>query len=327
MVILADFRRLVIDTRKTQAAAFVTGTLQNLIAQWVKYLIFVTTFGILGFPAMEMTLSWYAQYLSYTFKSHASIVNYLSGVMTLHLLLDIDISGFSGFMLKITLHGLRRQVNFEPKQALAIDPVTLLHIHQTLNFANTDDVVFWAICLTMFFLLLRKSNVVSDTLTDFDVNKLLCRSDLKWGIDDVQVTLKWSKTNQFGQHLVFSLPQIPGSCLCPMTALYHMCVLVPKSPSGLCFVREDGRPYTYYRFQSRLRRALQDKGYESLLYSSHSFHRGGTTFAFLCGVPTDLIKLLGSWKSDVYFKYLEFPMEARAAATQLMKHRIQVLNW
>ena len=63
------------------------------------------------------------------------------------------------------------------------------------------------------------------------------------------------------------------------------------------------------------------------VFSSHSFRRGGYTFAFLCGVPTELIKLLGGWESDCYFHYLEFPMEARAAVTQLMKHRIQCMRW
>ena len=236
MVIFSDLDSIKLDARRTQAAAFASGTLQNLITQWVKNLNFCIIFGLVGFPALEMTLSWYAQYLSYTFKSHSLVVNYLSGVKTLHLLLDIDISGFSGFMVKITLRGLRRVISFVPKQALAIDPITLLYIYDTLDLSNSDDVTFWAICLTSFFLLLRKSNVVADTLTDFDHNKLLHRSDLVWKSDSVEVTLCWSKLISLDSTWFFSLPKIPGSALCPVTALHNMIGLVLVSSTDICFV-------------------------------------------------------------------------------------------
>ena len=49
------------------------------------------------------------------------------------------------------------------------------------------------------------------------------------------------------------------------------------------------------------------------------------TFLFLCGVPGPVIKLLGNWKSDCYMKYIEFPLETRTAASELMKMRI--LDW
>ena len=45
----------------------------------------------------DVTLAWYGQYLSNTFKSHASVVNYLSGVKTLHILMNVSTHGFSGF--------------------------------------------------------------------------------------------------------------------------------------------------------------------------------------------------------------------------------------
>ena len=118
---------------------------------------------------------------------------------------------------------------------------------------------------------------------------------------------------------------MPRSVLCPVRALQNMCGLVPGD--GLCFRRRDGWPFTYYQFQVALRRSLRLTGYKEELYSSHSYHRGGCTFAFLCGVPSELIKLLGGWKSDCYLKYLEFPMEAHMAATHLMKNRIELMQW
>ena len=63
----------------------------------------------------------------------------------------------------------------------------------------------------------------------------------------------------------------------------------------------------YYQFQVKLRSCLKKKGYPEHLFSSHSFRRGGTMFAFLCGVPTELIKLLRGWKSDVSLDTLNSP--------------------
>ena len=214
------------DTRRTQAEAFAAGTWENLLTQWVKFLLFCVKFNLKAIPVEDATLAWYAQYLSYNFKSHSSVVNYLSGVKTLNLLMNASVVGFTGFLVKLTVRGFRRKNKHQPLQALAMNPVILNHIYLTLNLNNPDDVTFWAMCLTCFFLLLRKSNVVVDTLKDSTVN-LLQRSDLKFVKGEILVMLRWSKTNQFGESLVFSLPQIPGSVLCPVTALTKMCGLVP----------------------------------------------------------------------------------------------------
>ena len=314
-----------LDTRKTQSELFAAGTWENLLRQWVKFLIFCLKFNLRAIPVQDATLAWYVQYLSKKFKSHTSVVNYLNRVKTLHLLLEASIAGFGGFLVKLTVRGLRRINKHQSKQALAINPLILNHLYDVLNHNDLLHVTFWAICLTSFFLLLRKSNMVVGTAMD-GVENVLHHSDLKFVKGEVRVTLRWSKTNQFGEHLVFSLPQIPGSKLCPVSAILNMCGLVPGH-SGVCFRHKDGSPFTYYQFHTTLRAALERAGYPAHLFSSHSFRRGGTTFSFLCGVPSELMKLLGGWRSDCYLQYLEFPMEARVAATHLMKHRIQVMNW
>ena len=233
--------------------------------------------------------------------------------------------GFRVFLVRLTIRGLRRLNKHQPTQALAMNPIILNHIFNVLDHNNPEHVTFWAMCLTAFFLLLRKSNMVVDRLSDSTAN-ILQRTDILFRHSKVLVTLRWSKTNQFGEHLIFSLPRIPNSNLCPVTAIERMFGLVPAS-SGPCFRRLDGEAFTYYQFHVLLRQMLLKAGYPAHLYSSHSFRRGGSTFCFLCGVPSELIKLLGGWKSDCYLRYLEFPMEARVAVTRLMKHRIQVMNW
>ena len=179
-MVISELQLLIQDTKKSQAAAFAQGTMDNLVTQWVKFLLFCVRFGLKPVPVSEVTLAWYAQFLSRTFKSHASIVNYLSGVKTLHLLLECDVTAFSNFLLKLTLRGLRWLNVWTPHQALPMDPTILINIRNKLNLANPMHATFWAACLVSFFLLLRKSNVVAESAEKMDLSKQLCRQDLKW---------------------------------------------------------------------------------------------------------------------------------------------------
>ena len=63
---------------------------------------------------------------------------------------------------------------------------------------------------------------------------------------------------------------------------------------------------------------LSEFGVTSTLYGTHSFRRGGATFALEAGVPLDIISLLGDWKSDAMFLYLHMPLSQRLAAQQTM---------
>ena len=88
---LADIDR---NVKNSQRAAYAEGTLRNLTTQWVKYLSFMLFYGLDPLPVKVLDLCRYAQFLSSCLKAHASLVNYLAGVKTLHILLDMDISSF-----------------------------------------------------------------------------------------------------------------------------------------------------------------------------------------------------------------------------------------
>lgn len=60
-----------------------------------------------------------------------------------------------------------------------------------------------------------------------------------------------------------------------------------------------------------LRNILQDLGLPAKDFTSHSFRRGGASFAFRAGLPVDLIKILGDWHSDAILLYLTVPLSVR----------------
>ena len=74
---------------------------------------------------------------------------------------------------------------------------------------------------------------------------------------------------------------------------------------------------TYRSFLSKLGECLSRLGFPTGMYASHSFRRGEASFAFQSGVPVELIKMLGDWKSDAVLLYLTVPLPIRLQSMDL----------
>ena len=71
--------------------------------------------------------------------------------------------------------------------------------------------------------------------------------------------------------------------------------LFPAPPSPPAFLYSKGArtsPITHTVFTPKSRRSLCSAGLKPTQYSGHSFCRGGATYAFLCGAPVELIRLV-----------------------------------
>ena len=64
-------------------------------------------------------------------------------------------------------------------------------------------------------------------------------------------------------------------------------------------------------------------GEEPTIYSLHSLHRGGVTFAYQSNMEGEMIKLLGDWASDTYKRYIDISMDKRYDS---MKQFVDALN-
>ena len=246
----------------------------------------------------------------------------------MHLFLGAPCPDFGAFDLKLAYRGLMRLNPHCPKQALPITPEMLINFQSHLDLSDPGHATTWCAFLFGFFLMLRKSNLVPKSGNAFDSEKVLCRRDIL--IDDraLLVVIKWSKTNQFGQRrLKLPLLAIQGSVLCPVTAFKRMVKLNPAMPQSPAFmVRGEGkkppRVLTYACFQSVLRQLVGLTGLNPELYSSHSFRRGGASWAFKCQVPGELIQLQGDWASDSYKRYLHVPIEVKVSVARKMRDSV-----
>ena len=316
------------DAQKSQRSAYAEKSFSNLVCQWVTYLQFCQYFTLIPLPACTLQLVWYVQYLSRKLKAHGSLVSYIIGVKTLHTLMNQPVLAFRGVMLRLTMMGLRRNNTHVVRQAKPITPFILKDIKRQLNLNQFRDLIFWCACLVGFFLLFRKSNFLPDTKLGFNGEKQLKFSDFVFLRNKAVVGIRWAKNHQFGRELfTYPLHRLIGSSICPYSALQKLFTIQRQPLSAHIFVLEDGRSsYTYNMFHRKLRMVLAAAGYPAALFSSHSFRRGGATFAFLSGVPLELIKVLGGWRSNAFLSYVDFPLEARTAASELVKKRILQLN-
>ena len=126
-----------------------------------------------------------------------------------------------------------------------------------------------------------------------------------------------------------SLPtaRIPNLRVCPFEALTIMFERISRGLDAPCFLLSSGEPLTYRVFQRMLKEALKRAGYEASEFSSHSLRAGGVTWVSRTGVPLDMIKILGNWKSDAYERYIENPTQKQEEAGLLMRKAIMKKGW
>ena len=114
---------------------------------------------------------------------------------------------------------------------------------------------FWAICPVSFFGILCKSHLLNKSACTFKPDQQLRRSDFQfcpWGI---LILVCWSKTIQFREKIVqLPLPYIPGSPLCPATAVQRVLSFThsatPESQAFMWYglVMQKLTPFTYSQY-------------------------------------------------------------------------------
>jgi len=177
--------------------------------------------------------------------------------------------------------------------------------------------------LVAFFGMFRKDNISVNKASAFNPRANLTRGDFLIRGSKIWVKVGHSKVNQFGAryHWV-PLVAIPGSPLCPVTAVLAALALCPDLPDNapmfMWTVGSGVRPMTHSNFVGEFKRLVKYVGLDWTKYSGHSFRRGGATYAFNLGVNPELIQYVGDWASDAYKRYQEMSPQMRLALPQVM---------
>ena len=265
------------------------------------------------------------------FKAVSSVRNYISGIRTLLVLAKCPVAPLDSVQLQLVVRGLDRLNSRVPRRALPITPQILAAVHARLDHTNPTHVTLWALFLFAFFTFARKSNLVPNKWPAPPRSHYITRGDIHFVHGALVATFRSSKTNQFADR-VHVVPLLPwaGSILCPVKAFQRMLELVPAPPTLPAFVYRTSsgnlRPITYPVLTSFLKGLIAKLGLDPKGYSSHSFRRGGATWAFKSKVPAELIKATGDWKSSAYLLYLDLSFQDKLRVSSAMLANIQAVE-
>ena len=157
-----------------------------------------------------------------------------------------------------------------------------------------------------------------------DVQKQLCIEDFLVEEQVVLVSVKWSKTIQFGQrHIHLPMLPTPDPRLNPILALRDLWAsagtLHPKQQAFGIWKNGRIHTLTYYKLRAQFKTWVQDAGEDPMNFSLHSLRRGSATLAFAAEIPGEVIQSHGDWASDAYLKYISVSLNHRIRVAQALR--------
>ena len=282
--------------------------LKTRACQERHYLQFCHLYGVNKLSPGNEGIAFYVAHLSNTHK-YSSITNYVCGVNYYLSTNRVDGVDYTSMVVYRSLRGAKRLLGNAPLQAMAILPEHLIVMFTYLP-RSVGHTAFWAAALCAFRGLLRKSHY-----TDSKVN--LKRGDFvfyDWGMT---IHIKASKTIQFSERdVIIPVTRVDNEMLCAVSWVKKHFAEVKAGKKDPAFLIIDGRkkyPISYNLFSDILKMLAEKAKIQATRVSSHGFRRGGATYLARCGVPIDVIKMRGDWKSDQVYKYLARPLEDRVA--------------
>lgn len=311
------------EVRRFKNCAFADNTKKAYRTHRNSYINFCKRLGCSPVPASSTTLCRYAAYLAKTLK-YNSIKQYMNIIRLIHLEWGLPNPLEHDFSLTCTLRGIRRNLGDTVNRKHPITPDMLRTILSKLDVRLSVDATVWAICLCMFFGLLRKSNVMPD---NFEAAKHLRRRDVMFFPWGVTLLFRWSKVNQFKSR-VFEVPlsRMKDSIFCPVQAIFnslrHSATASPDGPAFVYMLNGKLTAMTSAVFLSRIRACLEKSGLTSSEISTHSYRRGGATFCYALGFSADSIRMLGDWRSDCYQRYIDNDLKTRLQLVKIMQSSV-----
>ena len=317
------------EVARTKAQSLKDSTKRNILCYLTSYEKFCDRFLLTYFPCDNTQLCRFGQHLSRTFDSPDAVNNYISGVRTCMALLGFPIPDIKDKQMQMFSTGLRCSMLHEVKQAAPVTPELLIRLSKVVDYRDQVEMVAWVGVLLGFYMFLRKSNLVPDTMDTFNAQQQFTRGDFNIISLDLamMVEIRWSKTIQFRQK-VLRMPVLPAKikAICPVYWTYRMLQLVsagPKDPVLAIRYRNNLVSLSANQLIYRLRKWLLLIGQETSSFSLHLLCRGGASFAYQSNIEAKMIKLLGDWASDAYRRYIDVSMDKRYDSIKLF---VEALN-
>ena len=278
-------------------------------------------------PASELTLIYFASHLAQT-VSYDTVRLYLVAVQDLHRELNFPLHIHNMHRLQKVLTGIKRLAPSTKRDRFPITTQILTTIHNYLHPAlstNLDHIMLWAAFTLAFFGFLRASEFTCNGAFNPEVH--LTSQDITFHPDMqspslMRVKIKQSKTDPFRQGCTLTIAKSTSPICSVMAMKDYILQTQPPANRPLFTFSRSGSWLTRSSLTKELRSILEQCGFSSTNFYSHSFRIGAATSAASAGIPSWLIKVLGRWSSDCYELYIKTPQSTILAVPKmLVSHR------
>jgi len=277
-------------------------------------------------PATQESITRYVLWLSFTRKvSQATISVYLSGLRQLHVQHGVDCAALRSDYIKMLLQGKK---NSETRSAPTAKhklrmPATTATLQQLKNALHSSAMdlyekrLVWTVSTILFFGMLRSSEILCVSPSNFDPRFCACTGDIKIEHDNklnskkLVLVIKAPKESKNGSNEKIEIFPPKTLQFCPITSWEKWQALKPPSEYNQpIFRRENGVPFTQADLNETLKYLLPDQN-----ISSHSFRIG-------LGYADNDIKLTGHWRSNAFEYYVRLGKTRRSAVSADFSNRL-----
>ena len=280
---MAELKKLDKQCWTTIGSGYKDSTKDNIKSQYDIYKRFCNYYFLKKFPANSWQLCRFAQFLYSKNRAPSTIANAISTVHTLQALKGHPVPDLYDVSIRLQLKGLKNISKKVKKQAKSMTPQLLKDMAKLVQKDSPLQFVSFTAILTGFYLLLRKSNLVPDSITgkgQFNGSKQLQRQDLKLGKRTILVDIKWTKTQQkMGKPLQLPILPLVTKDLCAINWITSMVKKYPAQPDSPLFVVPNKKgewvPLTYSRLSKQLKDWMEKLTGERTGWSLHSLRRVG----------------------------------------------------
>lgn len=232
-------------------------------------------------------------------------------------------------MLDQTVKGLRRATatTTPVRRKLPITANLLVAIlcPDTYPLTTPDNRLFAACATLGFFGFLRCGEFTAKTTRRSPqiTPTVIQRQDLRFlgpqNNQTMQLLLRTSKTDPFGQGVTVNIGNTDNTFPCPVGAMKCYLLLFggemePSAP----LLQRNGQQVTRAWFTTQLKSRVNALGIDARRYSGHSLRIGAATTAGAAGIPDHLIKTMGRWTSEAYHTYIRVPADRLCSTARIL---------
>lgn len=238
-------------------------------------------------------------------KSPATVINYISAIKASFMRARRPVVIFQDYAVKEALATILTTVRHIPSPTVAVPPHMLEEILITLS--DPEQLTIRCFATISFTCLFRQSSIAPRTKRQFDPTRNLCRSDVTFTTQGMTLKHKWSKSEQSSLNANDEklLPRIPGSPLCPTSAMIKMMNHRPTIKPGQPLISfRDGSPMPVTYITKVWNKTVKKLGLRHRSHTMHCLRKSGSRFLQEASGDDDMVICFGRWKSNASKKYM-----------------------